>query len=75
MTTVASGRWTSAPVPVAIAIGIKPSDATSAVISTGRSRPSAPSRIASSTALTLLVLPLLYKISGVSSGNRTRDQQ
>ncbi|MNT21136.1 hypothetical protein D3C72_1564640 [compost metagenome] len=32
--------------PVASAIGTKPSDATSAVISTGRSRVSAPSRIA-----------------------------
>ena len=29
MTTVASGRWTSAPVPFASAIGTKPSDATS----------------------------------------------
>ena len=36
MTTVASGRWTSAPAPVAMAIGTKPRLATSAVISTGR---------------------------------------
>ena len=43
MTTVASGRCTSAPVPVASAIGTKPSEATSAVISTGRRRVSAPS--------------------------------
>ena len=49
MTTVASGRCTSAPVPVASAIGTKPSDATSAVISTGRSRVSAPRTIASSS--------------------------
>jgi hypothetical protein len=49
MTTVASGRWTSAPVPVAMAIGMKPSDATRAVISTGRRLPSEPSRIACST--------------------------
>ena len=35
MTTVASGRWTSAPEPVASAIGTNPSDATSAVIRTG----------------------------------------
>ena len=35
MTTVASGRCTSAPVPVAIAMGTKPSEATKAVISTG----------------------------------------
>ena len=46
MTTVASGRCTSAPVPTFSAIGTKPSDATSAVISTGRSRVSAPSRMA-----------------------------
>lgn len=36
MTTVASGHCTSASVPVAITIGTKPSDATNAVISTGR---------------------------------------
>jgi hypothetical protein len=50
MTTVASGRCTSAPVPVAIAIGMKPSEATSAVMSTGRRRVNAPSRIAASSA-------------------------
>ena len=49
MTTVASGRCTSAPAPVASAIGTKPSEATSAVISTGRRRARAPSRTASST--------------------------
>jgi hypothetical protein len=38
MTTVASGFWTSAPVPVAMAIGTKPREATSAVINTGRKR-------------------------------------
>ena len=42
MTTVASGRCTSAPTPVLNAIGTKPSEATSAVISTGRSRVRAP---------------------------------
>lgn len=36
MTTVASGRCTSAPAPVATAIGTKSSEATSAVMSTGR---------------------------------------
>ena len=36
MTTVASGRWTSAPAWVEIAIGMKPSAATSAVVMTGR---------------------------------------
>ena len=42
MTTVARGRCTSAPAPLASAIGMKPSDATSAVISTGRRRVCAP---------------------------------
>ena len=49
MTTVASGRCTSAPTPVLSAIGTKPSAATAAVMSTGRSRESAASRIASSS--------------------------
>ena len=47
MTTVASGRWTSAPAEVASAIGRKPSDATNAVINTGRNRVSAARRAAS----------------------------
>jgi hypothetical protein len=38
ITTVASGRWTSAPTPTLTAIGRKPGLAISAVISTGRSR-------------------------------------
>jgi hypothetical protein len=50
ITTVAIGRCTSAPVPVASAIGTNPRDATSAVIATGRSRVSAPSCSASSRA-------------------------
>ena len=45
MTTVASGRWTSAPAPCERAIGTKPSAATSAVIMTGFSRVAAPRRI------------------------------
>ena len=36
ITTVASGRCTSAPAPLLIAIGKKPSEATKPVISTGR---------------------------------------
>lgn len=47
ITTVANGRCTSAPAPVANAIGTKPSDATNAVIETGRRRRSAPSGTAS----------------------------
>lgn len=38
MTTVANGRWTSAPAEVAIAIGTNPNEATSPVRNTGRSR-------------------------------------
>lgn len=44
ITTVAKGRCTSA-VPVAKAIGIKPSEATNAVINTGRSRSTAPFKL------------------------------
>ena len=50
MTTVASGRCTSEPIPVLSAIGTKPSDATSAVVNTGRSLVSAPSIMAVSNA-------------------------
>ena len=49
ITTVASGRCTSAPAPVAIAIGTNPTEATSAVDNTGRNRSCAPCRTASST--------------------------
>ncbi|ODT86099.1 MAG: hypothetical protein ABS69_00275 [Nitrosomonadales bacterium SCN 54-20] len=38
ITTVASGRWTSAPVPVASAMGANLSAATNAVINTGLNR-------------------------------------
>ena len=51
MTTVASGRCTSAPWPVASAIGTKPSDATRAVIRIGRSRTRQPVVIARSRAM------------------------
>ena len=46
MTTVASGRWISAPGVVAVAIGMKPKPATRAVIRIGRSRTRAASRAA-----------------------------
>ena len=36
MTTVASGRWTPPPTPTFTAIGMKPTAATSAVMSIGR---------------------------------------
>ena len=42
ITTVANGFCTSAPVPVARAMGMNPKEATSAVISTGRNRVTAP---------------------------------
>ncbi|MDF2694913.1 MAG: hypothetical protein K0S65_3296, partial [Labilithrix sp.] len=48
MTTVASGRCTSLPGAVDSAIGKKPNDATSAVMSTGRRRSSAARMIAAS---------------------------
>ncbi len=38
ITTVANGRWISAPMPVLKAIGKKPKLATNVVISTGRNR-------------------------------------
>ena len=47
ITTVAKGRWTSAPILVATAIGKNPKLATRAVIKTGRRRSMAPCRTAS----------------------------
>ena len=49
ITTVARGRWTSAPAPCERAMGMNPKLATNAVISTGRSRVMAPANTASST--------------------------
>ena len=49
MTTVASGRCTSLPMPVLNAIGTNPKAVTSAVINTGLSRVNAPCRIAASS--------------------------
>ena len=49
ITTVASGRWTSAPALVESAIGIKPKAATAAVMSTGRKRVRDPSITAERT--------------------------
>ena len=46
ITTVASGRWTSAPTPVLNAMGTKPRLATSPVINTGRRRVTAAWRTA-----------------------------
>ena len=42
ITTVASGRCTSAPAPLLNAIGKNPNEATAAVINTGRNRISVP---------------------------------
>src|SRR5690554_7705537 len=47
ITTVASGFCTSAPAPVAIAIGMKPTMTTSAVVRTARRRLAAPAAAAS----------------------------
>ena len=52
ITTVANGRCTSAPALALKAIGRKPSEATLAVISTGRRRMSVPLRTRSSTSST-----------------------
>ena len=51
ITTVARGFCTSAPAPLLIAIGKKPSEATAAVMMTGRKRTLVPSLIRSSTSL------------------------
>lgn len=48
-TTVARGLCVAAPIPLDISIGVGRSIATEAVISTGRSRSSAPLRMASLT--------------------------
>jgi len=50
-TTVASGRWISAPVPSKNNLGSSPNMATVAVIRIGRSRIAAPSRMAASNDL------------------------
>lgn len=42
ITTVAKGLCTSEPIPVFSAMGINPSEATSAVVNTGRNRVKAP---------------------------------
>ena len=58
MTTVARGRCTSAPSLVERAIGMKPSDATNAVMMTGRSRSIHPSTIRFRTS----VIPSFSKV-------------
>ena len=58
ITTVAKGRCTSAPAPLLSAIGIKPREATAAVINTGRKRLSPPSI----TILTMFLIPDLYNL-------------
>ena len=65
MTTVASGRCTSAPSPVDSAIGTKPMDATMAVMATGRSRCDVPSR----TMRITLVRPCVF--SPLNADNNT----
>ena len=72
MTTVASGRWTSTPAPVAMAIGTKPSEATSAVMSLGRSRVSVPS--AGVGFIALSGIAVLNGIMLISFINQLREQ-
>ena len=62
MTTVAKGRCTSAPVPVARAIGMKPNEATRAVINTGLKRVIEPFRIAISKSIPSLRNLLIKEI-------------
>ena len=49
MITIANGRWVSEPIACDSAAGSRPSDASSAVISTGRSRCETARRIVSSS--------------------------
>ena len=55
ITTVAIGRCTSEPIPTLNAIGMKPKEATNAVMSTGLSRSSAPCFTASTSSSPWLV--------------------
>ena len=57
MTTVASGRCTSEPAEVAIAIGTNPSEATSPVRNTGRSRCGVPR-----VRIRLVVIAYLFRL-------------
>ena len=57
MTTVASGRCTSEPAEVAIAIGTNPSEATSPVRNTGRSRCGVPK-----VRIRLVVIAYLFRL-------------
>jgi len=61
MTTVASGRCTSAPEPLDTAMGMNPRFATKAVMSTGRSLVIAPCQTASLIDLPLFRRPLMYE--------------
>src|SRR5437660_278335 len=78
MTTVARGFWTSAPVPVASAIGTKPSEATRAVMTTGRKRVSdqranvttAHLRGGHDTALSILAADLVCALGLLERRNR-----
>jgi hypothetical protein len=63
MTTVASGRCTSAPVEVATAMGINPELATQAVINTGRNLRRAPPRHDLLTEVCPSAFPCCYPLS------------
>ena len=73
MTTVASGRWTSAPMPVLKAIGTKPSAATSVVISTGRRRVRAASSTACSRSMPRCLSRRIVETSSMSSSTATPE--
>lgn len=62
-----SNSGTSAPVPVASAMGTNPSEATRAVINTGRRRVNAPSKIASSSSCRRLARSPVAALSAASA--------
>ena len=74
MTTVAKGRWTSAPIPVLKAIGRNPRLATSAVINTGRRRVIAASSTACSSGVPRRRNWRMYETNSMSSSTATPDR-
>ena len=77
MTTVASGRCTSPPTPTLTAIGMKPTAATSAVISTGRKRTRQPSRTACSSGVAgfELLLDERHQHQAVENGHAAQGDE
>ena len=74
ITTVAKGRWTSAPMPVPKAMGINPRLATKVVIKTGRNRIMAASSTAFSRDLPALRSCLTVLTKSISSRTATPER-